>query len=196
MKRNFDAQEPENLTRILSELRMGRTGARAELFAVVYGELRRLAASQMGGERADHTLQPTALVHEAFFRLFGPSQTPFENRGHFFSAASEAMRRILVDHARHRLAVKRGGGRRRVELEDVGDEVNDRFEDVLAVDEALKKLACMDPRKGCLVELRFFGGMTNEEAAAVLGISERTAKRDWSYAKAWLHRQMMKTDNG
>ncbi len=169
---------------------MGRTGAQAELFAVVYAELRRLAASQMGGERADHTLQPTALVHEAFFRLFGANQTPFEHRGHFFSAASEAMRRILVDHARNRLAVKRGGGRRRVELQDVGEEPKDRTEDVLAVDEALKKLASLDPRKGCLVELRFFGGLTNDEAAAVLGISERTAKRDWSYAKAWLHRDM------
>ena len=196
MKRDLDTQKPENLTRILSELRMGRTGARPELFAVVYDELRRLAASQMGGERADHTLQPTALVHEAFFRLFGPDQTTFENRGHFFSAASEAMRRILVDHARHRLAVKRGGGRRRIELENVGDQPKNRSEDVLAVDEALKKLACSDPRKGCLVELRFFGGMTNGEAAAALGISERTAKRDWSYAKAWLHREMAETKNG
>ncbi len=196
MKRDLDTPKPESLTRILSDLRMGRTGAQAELFAVVYSELRRLAASQMSGERADHTLQPTALVHEAFFRLFGPNQPPFENRGHFFRAASEAMRRILVDHARHRLAVKRGGGRRRIELEDVGDQTNDRTEDVLAVDEALQKLSCSDPRKGHLVELRFFGGLTNEEAAAVLGISERTAKRDWSYAKAWLQREMADMKNG
>jgi RNA polymerase sigma factor (TIGR02999 family) len=193
MKRDSDTNKPENLTQILSDLRMGRTGAQVELFAVIYDELRRLAASQMRGERADHTLQPTALVHEAFFRLFGPNQTPFESRGHFFRAASEAMRRILVDHARHRLAVKRGGGRLRVELQEVGEEPADRSEDVLAVDEALKKLACSDSRKGCLVELRFFGGLTSEEAAAVLGISERTAKRDWNYAKAWLHREMRKT---
>ena len=196
MKRDLDTHNPENVTRILSELRMDRMGARAELFAVVYDELRRLAASQMRGERGDHTLQPTALVHEAFFRLFGPKQTTFENRGHFFSAASEAMRRILVDHARHRLAAKRGGDRGRMQLADVAERPEDRTEAVLAVDEALKKLACSDPRKGCLVELRFFGGLTNEEAAAVLGISERTAKRDWSYAKAWLYRQMMKTKNG
>ena len=195
MQRDMDTPRPENLTQILSDLRMDRTGARAELFAVVYGQLRRLAASQMRGERADHTLQPTALVHEAFFRLFGANQTPFENRGHFFRAASEAMRRILVDHARQRQAVKRGGGRRRVELQEVSEEPADRSEDVLAVDEALQKLACSDPRKGRLVELRFFGGLTSEEAAAVLGISERTAKRDWSYAKAWLHREMMKTKN-
>ena len=180
---------------LVMRLDRGEAAAASELVPLVYAELRQLAARHLQHERTDHTLQPTALVHEAFFRLFGPNQTSFENRGHFFSAASEAMRRILVDHARNRLAVKRGGGRRRVELQESGEESQDRTEDVLAVDEALQKLACSDPRKGCLVELRFFGGLTNEEAASVLGISERTAKRDWSYAKAWLHREMMKTKN-
>jgi len=184
--------QTEPVTQILDSVRDGRTGAAEQLFRIVYDELRKLAAVQMRSERAGHTLQPTALVHEAFMRLVKDDQARWSNRAHFFGAAAEAMRRILVDHARARLAVRRGGDRRKVSLEDTPDLALDCAGEVLGVDEALTRLATIDARKARLVELRFFGGLDVEETAAVLGISTRSVKRDWSYAKAWLYREMTK----
>jgi RNA polymerase sigma factor (TIGR02999 family) len=157
------------------------------LLPLVYGELRKLAAHKMAGEGPGQTLQPTALVHEAWLRLVGTEEARFANRAHFFAAAAEAMRRILVERARRRTALKRGGGGGRVSLDELEIpivEVDD--EQLLAVDEALEKLAALDPPKAELVKLRYFTGMTFEEAAAVLGIAVRTAKERWAFARAWL----------
>jgi RNA polymerase sigma factor (TIGR02999 family) len=177
------------LTQILGELRHGDVKARERLVALVYDDLRELAAMYLRRERAGHTLQGTALVHEAFIRLFGSGEAAFENRAHFFGAAGEAMRRILVDLARRRQALKRGGGAERTELNEVG-EADDESATVLAVDEALDDLARHDQRKRKLVELRYFAGLTMEEAAETLDISLATAKRDWAFAKAWLYRRL------
>ena len=160
-----------------------------ELLPVVYEELRRLARARLARERPGHTLQATALVHEAYLRLLGGKAASWDDRGHFFAAAAEAMRRILIEHARARAAVKRGGGRRREELADdlqpivtpLGD-----ADDLLALDEALQKLAGEDPGKAELVKLLFFAGMTLAEAAEVLGMSRTAAHRQWTYARAWL----------
>jgi RNA polymerase sigma factor (TIGR02999 family) len=177
------------LTQILSDLRHGDVEARRRLVTLAYDELRELAAVHLRGERTGHTLQPTALVHEAFLRLFGNVGSGWENRAHFFGAAGEAMRRILVDYARRRNAAKRGGG---VESESFTDAPTapDRLTQILAVDEALERLGAEDERKRKLVELRFFAGLTLEEAATTLDISLRTTKRDWAFAKAWLYREL------
>ena len=154
---------------------------------MVYAELRKLAAQKMAHEAADQTLQPTALVHEAWLRLGADAQPRWENRAHFFAAAAEAMRRILVERARRRRALKRGGGMEAVSLEAIEiPVVAPEDERLLAVDEALEKFAVIQPRKAELVKLRFFMGMTFEEAAAVLGIAVPTAKEWWAYARAWL----------
>jgi len=177
------------VTRILADLRHGDGSARERLVALVYADLRKLAAMHLRRERKEHTLQPTALVHEAFLRLFGSAGAAWENRAHFFGAAGEAMRRILVDVARRRKAVKRGGGDppdTPVEARDAEDHMTT----ILAVDQALTRLAVEDNRKRRLVELRFFAGLTLEEAAETLGISQVTAKRDWAFAKAWLRREL------
>jgi RNA polymerase sigma factor (TIGR02999 family) len=182
------------LTRIIEDLRHGDMEARERLVALVYEDLRELAAAHLRRERVGHTLQPTALVHEAFLRLFGDAGAAWENRAHFFGAAGEAMRRILVDFARRRQALKRGGGMEPPPgLDDAaGAEMvtDEHAATVLAVDEALNGLAAHDGRKRKLVELRFFAGLTMEEAAETLGISLATAKRDWAFAKAWLHRAL------
>jgi len=177
------------LTQILADLRHGDVEARGRLVPIVYDELRELAAVHLRGERTGHTLQPTALVHEAFLRLFGNIGSGWENRAHFFGAAGEAMRRVLVDYARRRNATKRGGGVRRAALLDQAA-ADIHVTRILAVDEALDRLAVQDERKRKLVELRFFAGLTLEEAAATMDISLRTAKRDWAYAKAWLYREL------
>lgn len=176
-----------DVTRLLACIEQGEPRAAEELLPLVYDELRRLAAQKMALERPGQTLQPTALVHEAWLRLGGDSQPSWQNRSHFFAAAAEAMRRILVEHARRRDALKRGGGAPRVSLDEVeipipvvGDER------LLAVDEALEKLAAVHPRHAELVKLRYFVGMTFEEAASVLGIAVPTAKDWWAYARAWL----------
>ncbi len=159
----------------------------AELLPIVYEELRHLAAQKLSHEKPGQTLQATALVHEAWLRLGADAQPPWQNRAHFFAAAAEAMRRILVERARQRTALKRGGGANRVFVEEVEMPIvaaND--ERLLAVDEALEKLATLHPRKAELVKLRYFIGMTFEEAAAVLGIAVSTAKEWWAYARAWL----------
>ena len=175
------------VTRILDSIAQGDSKAADELLPLVYEELRKLAAHKMAAELPGQTLQPTALVHEAWLRLGGDAQPAWKNRGHFFAAAAEAMRRILVQRARRRTAWKRGGGMERVSLDEmeiplvVADD-----ERLLAVDEALEKLAAIHPRKAELVKLRYFTGMTFEEAASVLGIAVPTAKEWWAYARAWL----------
>jgi RNA polymerase sigma factor (TIGR02999 family) len=164
-----------------------------ELFALVYEELRRLAAHKMALEAPGQTLQPTALVHEAWLRLGADAQPLWKNRAHFFAAAAEAMRRILVERARQRTALKRGGGADRVSLEELELPMAVADDDkLLAVDEALEKLAALRPRQAELVKLRYFIGMTFEEAAAVLGIAVPTAKEWWGYARAWLAVEMGK----
>ncbi len=165
----------------------GDRQAAEELWRLVYEELRKLAAYKMGQEARCQTLQPTALVHEAWLRLGAEAQPAWQNRAHFFAAAAEAMRRILVERARRRLALKRGGGAERVSLDEL--EIPMAVPDderLLAVNEALEKLATLDPRKAELVKLRYFAGMAFEEAASVLGIAVPTAKEWWAYARAWL----------
>jgi RNA polymerase sigma factor (TIGR02999 family) len=175
-----------DVTRLLEGVGQGDAGAADKLMALVYDELRRLAAHKMACEQPGHTLQATALVHEAWLRLGDDAR--FENRAHFFSAAAEAMRRILIDRARQKLAARHGGGQERVNLEDIEIAAPVANEDeLLAVHEALDQLADEDPEKAELVKLRFFAGLTLEEAGSVMGISERTAKRHWAYAKAWLY---------
>ena len=178
------------VTHILEAIRQGDPKAADELLPLVYGELRKLAAARMAREASGQTLQATALVHEAWLRLGGEEQPAWENRGHFFAAAAEAMRRILIDKARRKRAERHGGGLERVDLEaiQVAAPVADEAE-MLAVHEALDELAKLDGRKAELVKLRFFVGLNFAEAAAVLGISEPTAKRDWAFARAWLYRR-------
>jgi RNA polymerase sigma-70 factor, ECF subfamily len=178
------------VTRLLAELRAGDGKAPGELVELVYAELRRLAASCMRRERPNHTLQATALVHEAYFRLVGQREVEWQSRAHFFGIAAQIMRRILLDHARDRRAAKRGGGVKQVTLDDALMVTDDHLDNVLALDESLRKLALKDPAQSRLVELRFFAGMTVEESAEVLGISTATVKREWSHAKAWLLRDM------
>jgi RNA polymerase sigma-70 factor, ECF subfamily len=182
----------EGLTKLLSEVSSGNEDAAASVFALVYDELRRLAASALRHERPDHTLQPTALVHEAYLRLADEPQARWENRAHFLAVAARAMRRILVDHARGRNARKRGSGAARFPLEDVENAAVDPGQDLdlVILDEALARLTALDPRQGRIVELRFFGGLSVEETGAVIGASPRTVKRDWQLARVWLKREM------
>jgi RNA polymerase sigma factor (TIGR02999 family) len=178
--------EPE-VTRLLASIESGDPKAAAALLPLVYDELRRIAASRLALEHNAHTLQPTALVHEAWLRLAGGTDPQFENRAHFFAAAAEAMRRILIDRARRRLAAKRGGGNVPVALDEIDLPAPTTDDDqLLAVDEALEKFAGIDSRKAELVKLRYFVGMTFEEAAGALGIAVPTAKQWWAYARAWL----------
>jgi RNA polymerase sigma factor (TIGR02999 family) len=179
------------VTRILSAIEAGDPDAADRLLPLVYDELRRLAAGQMARERPGHTLDATALVHEAWIRLAGGQ--PFASRSHFFRASAEAMRRILVDHARARNADKRGGNWARVDLAD-WHQITQTPEHVLALDEALQRLAASEPRKAELVSLRFFGGMTMPEAAEALGVSVPTAERWWAFARAWLYAELAGPD--
>jgi len=181
-----------DVTRILNAIGGGDSKAAQDLLPLVYEELRKLAAHKMANEASGQTLQPTALVHEAWLRLVGTENPQFEGRGHFFAAAAEAMRRILIDRARQKLSLKRGAGAARVNLEDL--EVASAADDdtLLAVDEALTKLAGEDPDSAEFIKLRFFAGMTNDEAAQALGIPERTARRHWSFARAWLFREIQR----
>jgi RNA polymerase sigma factor (TIGR02999 family) len=181
-----------DVTRLLDAAAAGDRQAAADLLPAVYDELRKLAAARLAGERGGHTLQPTALVHEAYLRLVGDQQ--FEHRGHFFAAAAEAMRRILVDHARRRKSAKRGGDRERLDLDAIDIAIADWPEDLVALDEALGRLAAVDPKAARLVHLRFFAGLPIPEVAEVLGISPRTADRLWAYARAWLHQAVRGSD--
>jgi RNA polymerase sigma factor (TIGR02999 family) len=178
------------VTRILSALERGEAQAAEELLPLVYDELRRLAQWQMSCEAPGQTLQATALVHEAWLWLVGNGDSSWDNRRHFFAAAAEAMRRILIDIARRKQAARHGGGLHRTELDDLQLAADTPDEELLAVHEALDALANHDARKAELVKLRYFVGLTLEEAASVLGLSERTAKRDWAYARAWLFREI------
>ena len=179
-----------DVTRILNRVQQGDEKAAEELLPLVYEELRKLAAARMAQEQAGQTLQPTALVHEAWLRLTGGEQPSFDGRGHFFAAAAEAMRRILIENARRKCRLKRGGEWERVGLEDLDEAVTTNDDTLLAVHEALNKLATLDPVGAKLIELRFFAGLSNVDAAIVLGLAERTAKRTWAYARAWLHEEL------
>jgi RNA polymerase sigma factor (TIGR02999 family) len=175
-----------DVTQILAAIEQGDPRAAGELLPLVYDELRKLAAARLAGEKPGQTLQPTALVHEAYLRLAGGKPPDgWGGRGHFFAAAAEAMRRILVENARRKGRLRHGGGRRaEFDPEDVADEA--RSDDLLALDEALDRLAAEEPAAAAVVKLRYFGGLTAEEAAAAAGVSLRTANRHWAYAKAWL----------
>jgi RNA polymerase sigma factor (TIGR02999 family) len=174
------------VTRILECVQRGEAQAAQELLPLVYDEMRRLAAHKMAHEPAGHTLQPTALVHEAWLRLAGPGAGPWDNRGHFFAAAGEAMRRILIDRARKRLAAKRGGGAMPVEIDVLEIPAPDTDENLLLVHEALERFTAVQPQKAELVKLRYFAGLTFDEVAGALGIAVPTAKQWWAYARAWL----------
>jgi|SRR5687767_4355220 len=179
-----------DVTRILTAIERGEAAATDELLPLVYGELRRIAAHKMSAEAAGHTLQPTALVHEAWLRLVGSEERQWQNRAHFFGAAAEAMRRILVDHARRKLSQKRGAGMQPEELNDSALVLHAPPDELLAVNDALDTLAKQDPEAAQLVKLRYFVGMTMEESASAMNIATRTAERMWTYARAWLRKEI------
>jgi len=179
------------VTLLLQELKRGNQDALNQLVPLVYGELRRLAARYLGAERPGHTLQPTALVHEAYLRLVGQDRAEWKDRAQFMRVAAELMRRILVDYARARAAAKRGGNAVRMEIEGYDLEIGGpQFEEILAVDEALGRLAELDRRQSQVVELRYFAGLTEDETAEALGIAPRTVRREWRAAAAWLHSEL------
>jgi RNA polymerase sigma-70 factor (ECF subfamily) len=180
-----------DVTELLTQLRAGRQDVRDQLVPLIYGELRRIAGAQMARERLGHTLQATAVVHEAYLRLIGDEPVQWQSRAHFFAIAANTVRRVLLDYARQRHAGKRGGeGARKVEIDAELLIGGDRLEDVIALDEVLARLSEMDPEQGRLVELRFFGGLNVEETAEVMGISPSTVKRQWRLARAWLGREL------
>jgi RNA polymerase sigma factor (TIGR02999 family) len=183
-----------HVTRILAAAEAGDPHAAAQLLPLVYDELRRLAAHLLAGERPGQTLEATALVHEAYARLVGAAAPPWSGRGHFFAAAAEAMRRILVENARRKSRLKHGGGRRQAEVDCDALAAAVPDEEVLALHDALEQFAARDPLKAKLVELRFFGGLTLAEAAECLGVSLSTADRAWRYARAWLYAAMAGSD--
>lgn len=197
---------PDDLSKLLSSA-SGDADAVARLLPLVYDQLRRDAQAQMAVERAGHTLSATALVHEAFLKLAGPREIPWQNRAHFYAAAAEAMRRVLLDHARSKGRLKRGGGARHVDL-DAGATLNVPMggggkaepaqgcdeTDVLALESAIQRLEGTDPRMAQVVRLRFYAGLEVAQAALVLGVSERTVKHDWAFAKAWLARELQRAD--
>ncbi len=183
-------QGPQNITELLVGYGRGDKEALDQLMPIVYDELRRQAARYLRREQAGHTLQTTALIHEAYVRLVDQRNVQWQNRAHFFGIAAQLMRRILVDHARTKKRVKRGGSNVRVSLGDATVAVKGQDLDVVALDEALERLAQIDEQQSRVVELRFFSGLTVEETAEVMGISKATVKRDWSMAKAWLHREL------
>ena len=182
--------QPLDVTRLLEELRGGDRAALDRMLPLVYGELRQIAARALRSERDDHTLQPTALVHEAYLRMVGGENVAWQNRAHFLGCAARVMRNILVDHARARRAEKRGGGDARVTLTEALGLADARHVDLVALDDALTALAATDEQKCRIVELRYFGGLGEVEVAEVLGVSERTVRRGWTMAKAWLRREI------
>jgi RNA polymerase sigma factor (TIGR02999 family) len=178
---------------MLEAVEQGDSKAAEELLPLVYNELRKLAAHKMAGEATGQTLQPTALVHEAWLRLGGDQQPAWQNRAHFIAAAAEAMRRILIDRARSKKRLRRGGNYQRVELEHVTLALDDPDETVLAVHEALDRLAERDPLKAQIVKLRYFVGMSHQEIATLLGLAEPTVRRHWAYARSWLYAELKAT---
>ncbi len=189
-------QRVSDVTRILNSIGDGDSKAADELLSLVYEELRKLATSWMAREQPGQTLQPTALVHEAWLRLVGDSAPKFKGRDHFFAAAAEAMRRILIDRARQKLSLKRGARAEWVNLDELEVAMAADDDTLLAVDEAMAKLGKEDPDSAEFIKLRFFLGLTNDEAAQALGIPERTARRHWSFARAWLHRELRRQTDG
>jgi RNA polymerase sigma factor (TIGR02999 family) len=180
----------ENITQLLIEVTNRNSAAVDVLLPLIYDELRKLAANYLRRERSDHTLQPTALVHEAYMRMVDQTQVNWQNRAHFFGVAAQMMRRILVDHARAHNAEKRGQDFQILSLDENIDKSVERSSELIALDEALRTLAEMDEQKGRIVELRFFGGLSIDETAEVLGVSAPTVKRQWRMAKAWLYGQV------
>jgi RNA polymerase sigma factor (TIGR02999 family) len=184
------SQPTQNVTTLLLDWSRGDKAALDQLIPIVYDELRRQAARYLRRERVGHTLQTTALIHEAYIRLVDQRNVRWQNRAHFYGIAAQLMRRILVDHARSKGRAKRGGSDIRVSLEDSTVVTNSQDLDIVALDQALERLAIIDPQQAKIVELRFFSGLTVEETAEVLSISPATVKREWSMAKAWLHREI------
>ena len=187
MKRPTQQHE---ITQLLAEWSDGNQSALDELYPLVYDELHRLARRYMSRERQGHTLQTTALINEAYVRLVDQRNVHWANRSHFFAISAQIMRRILIDHARRHAYAKRGGGAQQVSLDEAAAVTRTAGAEILRLDEALKSLAEMDPRRSQVVELRYFGGLNNEEIAGVLKISENTVTRDWNMARAWLHQQL------
>lgn len=179
-----------NITQLLQQYQSGNKDALDAMFPLVYDELRRLAASRLRNERDDHTLQSTALVHEAYLRLIEQHSQTWQNRAHFFGLAAEMMRRILINHAVKRNADKRFGNQTRLALDEMIDFTQGHDVNLIRLDEAMTTLAGFDPNQAKIVELKFFGGLTNEEIAEVIGVSDSTVKREWRIAKAWLHKQL------
>jgi RNA polymerase sigma-70 factor (ECF subfamily) len=180
----------QEVTQLLADWSDGDDGALDKLIPLVQPKLHRLAHHYMSRERTGHTLQTTALLNEAYLRLVDDSTHNWQNRTHFMAAAAQLMRRIMVDHARERCSLKRGGGALRVTLDDAALVTGKRSEELLALDEALERLAAQDPRKSRIVELRYFGGLTEEETAAFLKLSDRTVRREWRMARTWLYRAL------
>jgi RNA polymerase sigma factor (TIGR02999 family) len=183
-----------DVTRILTAIEQGDARAADELLPLVYQELRHLAAQKISREPPGQTLQATALVHEAYIKLVGAEAQDFSGRTHFFAAAAEAMRRILIDNARRKQRLKHGGGQHKIDLDDVEPAVEAPSDDLIALDEALEKLAGMDKVKADLVKLRYFAGLSLEQAAGLLDLPERTAKRYWAHARAWLYKRVNEED--
>jgi RNA polymerase sigma factor (TIGR02999 family) len=183
-------------TQILNAIDQGDPRAAADLLPLVYDELRKLAAARLAAEKSGQTLQPTALVHEAYLRLVGGGERAWDSRGHFFAAAAEAMRRIVVESARRKDRIKHGGGHERIEVELAELQTRLPPDDLIALDDALTQLQQLDPVKARLVTLRYFAGLTLEQAAEALGISRVTAHRYWTFARAWLHQQMSSGEPG
>ena len=181
---------PHEITQLLANWSGGDAEGAAHLMPAVYAELRTRARQYLQRERSDHTLQPTALVHEAYLRLAGQKEMQWKNRAQFFAVASQLMRRILVDHARAHGAEKRGGRAEKIELDEAALPPHERPANLLALDDALTELAALDARKSRVVELRFFGGLTVEETAEAMDLNPATVRRDWTFAKAWLHRAL------
>jgi RNA polymerase sigma factor (TIGR02999 family) len=184
------ASSPRSVTQLLIDWREGDETALNELIPIVYDELRRMAHRYMRQERPGHTLQTTALINEAYIRLVDHKGIRWKNRAHFYGVAAQAMRRVLVDYARTRGSAKRWGGMRRVDLDEAAAVAKKQAEDLLALDDALTKLASIDPRKSMIVEMKYFGGMTAEEIAEAIGVSVPTINREWNPAKAWLLREL------
>ncbi len=184
-----------DVTRVIEAIQHGDPKAADELLPLVYEELRKLAASKMANEAAGNTLQPTALVHEAWLRLVGNENPKFAGRAHFFAAAAEAMRRILIDRARRKCALRHGGGQARVDIQPIDLASPDTDDQLLAVNDALDKLAAQDPIEAQLVKLRYFAGLTVDEAAGLLDISPRTARNYWAHARTWLYHEITVRDH-
>jgi len=184
------AGSPHEITQLLAEWSDGNQTALDKLYPLVYDELHKLARRYMNRERKGHTLQTTALINEAYVRLVKQKNVHWENRAHFFAISAQIMRRILIDHARLHTYAKRGGGAQRVSLDETAMIADERSSDLLLLNDALTRLAEMDPRRGQVVELRYFGGLSNEEIAGVLRISENTVTRDWNMARAWLYQEL------